>query len=401
MNDLPHFALTVGDLDEEENVFMTSLVSDPATDMKVQVFSKQEEKAPMKFAQMPSNGEYERIISGVWMMPDTKYYRVVNGFEFTVSFTKDELKKVLINYLKNDKADCFDIEHDGNLVADLVSIEHWVIESKETRSPVLGYSAADLGYNVNELPIGTIMKSVYIKNEQFFNDMILSGNVMGYSIEGLFNLTQIDEAMINTMQTEQFSKMFNELGLVQNEGTLMTKEGNLSFKKNEITINDVKVNDGEYKTTLGFNVVIREGKVIDFGFDNEVQTPAVDSAVPEQVVSQPEVVVADPIANTEVDTQVAQVVVEPTPVVEQPIVTPEVAAKDPIQERLDAIESRMSEKDAMISELQEKLATETKAKEELIKASPVPKSKVVAAEVDLTKFIVRRKDGVDYAIPIK
>jgi hypothetical protein len=379
-NTLPHFELSVGELNEEENITMTSLVNNPATDMKIQVFSHADptEENVIKFTQMPSTDQYERIISGVWMMPDTKYYRVVNDFEFTVSFTKKDLKRALINYLKNDNADSFDYEHDGHKLSDLVSVEHWVIESKETRSPVMGYSLDDLGYLTEEIKKGTVMKTVYIKNEQFFNEMVLSGNVMGYSIEGLFNLNEV-----NTMVTEQFSNknMFKALGLDQINGTVITNDGNLSFNKNTITLNDVKVIDGEYKTQLGFNIVIKKGTVVDFGFEEAQVSVAVESATNEQVEHKVEV--TEPVVEQAVVTEHEQevITVEPIVVVD--------TSKD------ELIAAQLAELNA----LKEQLALELKQKEELMKAKPIVSKTVIPTPSNLDNFIVREKNGVKHYIP--
>lgn len=393
-NNLPHFELSVGELEEEENVYMTSLVANPATDMKIQVFSKQveQDECVMKFKTMAPTDEYKRIISGVWMMPDTKYYRVVKGFEFTVSFSKDELKKALINYLKNGCADSFDYEHNNNMIEDLVSIEHWIIENKETRSPVLGYSLTDLGYTTQEIPIGTVMKSVYVKDEQFFNDMVLSGNVMGYSIEGLFNLKQIDEQMINTMDQYSNREMFSKLGLDQSNGTVITTDGKLTFNKNKVTLNDNDIMDGEFKTSFGFNIVIKDGTLVDFGF-NEVAVESGDS-VPTQEVEQP---IEAPQVET-VNEEKVDVAVET--VVEKPNVNDEFIKRlTEVQNKLD---EQLSKRDAKIAELEAKLAEETKTKEELIKSKPIAqKSAVKTAPENLNNFIVREKGGQKYYIPKK
>jgi len=397
LNGLPHFDMTVGELEDEENIFTTSLVTNPATDMKIQVFSTVDTKSKItdravKFAKMPATDEYERVISGVWMMPDTKYYRVYNDFEFTVSFSKQELKKALVNYLKNDNADSFDYQHNGKPLNDLISIEHWIIESKETRSPVMGYSLAELGYLSEEIPTGTVMKSVYIKDEAFFNEMVLSGNVMGYSIEGLFNLNESD-----TMVTEQFSRvnMFKSLGLSQTSGTIITNDGNLSFTKNGIALNDVRVTEGEYQTKAGFNIVIKKGTVVDFGFEVAQAIVAVDSAQVEQVETPviPAVAVQAPVAPV-----VAPVTVPVAPVAAVVDVAPVVVA-EPVVEAPVVVDAANEALMAELAALKDKLAAETKLKEDLMKAQPIPAKVLAPAMADMDNYIVRVKGGVSHYIP--
>ncbi len=393
--DLPHYFMTVGTIEADENIFITSLVFDPATEMKMQVFSKQSEqvvKNHSKFAQMPATTTYERLISGVWFMPDTKYYRNVNGLEFTVSMTKDELKKALVNHLKNDLSNYFDCEHNGDFIMDLISLEYWIIESKDTKSPIMGYSLQDLGYDPSTIPLGTVMKTVYVKDETFFKDMILTGKVTGYSIEGFFNFNKQSEDMIS----EQFSNknMFNALGLEQSTGTVVSTLGNLVFSAKGITMNDTKVEEGEFVTKTGFKIVVRKGTVVDFGFN----TDAAPTTVVPATTAETTAIVAPAAENASGTNQVATdvIVTDAAKEAENAVKTAELEAKS----KEDNIRL-ITEKDTLIADLKKKLEEETKAKEELIKASPVPKTEVTAPTVDMTKFIVRSKNGVEYLIPKK
>ena len=186
---IPNFILSVSE-DGPEAVYETSYVSDPATGVSFLKFNK-DQTTNMEFKKL-KNETYQRMTSGVWMMPDTKYLRVdKDGNYYTVQFTQDTLFKALMKYLKEGYADAVKVEHNGQYLDGFVSIEHWVIQDADTKSPVFGLSLTDLGYNPDEIPVGTVMKTTYVADESFWNEQVLSGNVTGYSIGGLFNLDEL------------------------------------------------------------------------------------------------------------------------------------------------------------------------------------------------------------------
>lgn len=209
-NKIPNYLMDTESTDT--NVFETSFVTAPATDRGFLMFSR-DESAINKLAPANQNftvlkeehfaiidnsykdeSQFQRMTSGVWMMPDTKYLRRTdNGEIYTVEFTKETLKAALLKYLKSGYANLVKDEHSGEYLDGFVAIEHWIIESVDTKSPVFGLSLKDLGYKPSDIPVGTVMKTTYVANEQYWNDRILSGEIKGYSIGGLFNLKPVDE----------------------------------------------------------------------------------------------------------------------------------------------------------------------------------------------------------------
>ena len=186
---IPNFILSVSE-DGPEAVYETSYVSDPATGVSFLKFNK-DQTTNMEFKKL-KNETYQRMTSGVWMMPDTKYLRVdKDGNYYTVQFTQETLFKALMKYLKEGYADAVKVEHNGQYLEGFVSIEHWIIQDENTLSPVFGLSLTDLGYDPSEIPVGTVMKTTYVADESFWNEQVLSGNVTGYSIGGLFNLDEL------------------------------------------------------------------------------------------------------------------------------------------------------------------------------------------------------------------
>jgi hypothetical protein len=374
---LPHFKLTVGESEDDiANIYQTSLVKNPATERLWSVFSsdvqtksKEVQKNLMVFKS--DSKDWERLVSGVWFMPDTPYYRRdESGFEFTVSMDKDELKKALKNHLKMNASNYHNVEHtDALSVWGLVAIEHWIIESADTKSPVMGYSLMDLGYSADEIPLGTVMKTLYIRDRDMFDNMIKpdangDAQLKGFSIEGLFDVERITTLMKQQKQTiDKMKEVFSKLGLDQESGTIVTNEGKkLTLSTQEISYDGKAVIDGEFKTAQGFCVVVKDSKVVDFGFENEV--PAVAE------------VATEPVVTTEVPKESEVVAEKSTDVVVEPVVTTETD----VQKELDKAKAESETLKAEIATLTDTLKAEIAAlkaeKEEALKATPIPQATV-------------------------
>ena len=272
------YELKVGENHEdEENIFRTSLVDDPATQKLFAVFSNQKENKNLDFkvVETPKKDKFERILSGVWFMPNTDYLRFDGSEFYEVSISKEELKKAVVNFTKNGSSE-FNIMHEGRSVDGLSTMEIWVLNDYSQLSPVLGNSISDLGYKKEDVPLGTVFMTVFVKNETFFNEQILTGKLKGFSIEAFF---------IHKIKTEMSKnkEMFKAFGLVQEFGTLIVEGGELKFSKEGILLGDKSVADGEYKTASKFSVVVKDGKVVDYGFE-EVVAEVVEEKAAETVV---------------------------------------------------------------------------------------------------------------------
>lgn len=262
---IPNYELSTDDAGS--NIYETSYVFNPATDKSMLYFNDESKKSNLGFAKPTVEG-WQRITSGVFMMPDTKYIRVdKDGNYYTVSFSKESLYSALIKYLKAGNGDNVKVEHNGQLLEGFVAIEHWIIKEAKTISPVLGLSLKDMGYNPQDIPVGTVMKSTYIADEQFWNDMILTGKVTGYSLGGLFELTEFDFSKeVNKFYsndiTERFKSAYGE-SFSNADGIVLSIEDN-AVKSNLESFNS---NDGVFYVKGDDKLtkcVVKNGKIVEF-----------------------------------------------------------------------------------------------------------------------------------------
>jgi len=203
MDFLPNYLMDTND--EDAMIYETSFVEDPATGFDFLKFSNGEIKTKtMEFKKVETT-EFKRMVSGVWFMPDTKYLRYdKNRGLYTVEFKRESLKEALIKYLKNDFANNVKVEHNGDYLKGFVAIEHWIYDEDNKVSPIFKHTLSDLGYLEEQVKYGTVFKTVFIKDEQFWNDEVLTGKVKGFSIGGLFTLEEeeiIGTQMFSSIET--------------------------------------------------------------------------------------------------------------------------------------------------------------------------------------------------------
>ena len=365
---MKQYELSVGvDYLDEENILMTSLVENPATKKLFAVFSDESTEKhkfqvlptrPNQQVVTPTDGKFERIISGVWFMPDTDYPRIrINedgsSTTYTASMNKDELMLALKNFVKSRRMNQFDIMHNGESVAGLTTIETWMLYDHAMLSPVLLNSIEELGYTAQDIPVGTVFMTVFIENEQFFNDMILSGRVKGFSIEGLFNLSEKENVQSMEIETKN-AALFSELGLSQSQGTLITKEGSLSIVNDEIKLDNKQIVNGSFKLGNKFSIEVREGRVVDFGFE-EAAPVVVDSTTAEVEVSPvnevPTVTTEDVAVEVETETEIKTEVNETKSTETQEVTVEDTGAEVTTEVKEDEVEVTTNVSDANVEAL--------------------------------------------------
>lgn len=257
-------------------VFETSLVSDPATGYSWLAFknhSKIDSKAlskefklrvldlefnsvegkpdalnPILKDSSVSNTKM-RMLSGLWFQPNQPIYRIdEDGTEYTTSITAEDLKLLLLKHLKSNSHQNYLLEHEGDFLDQVVDIETWIYNSPESRSPIFNLSPQDLGYESVE--IGSVFKTVYIRDEQFWEDYILSGKVTGFSIGGLFNLTNNPNLNnFNDMRKKQFnSDTVEELEKKLEEVKVETKTALEDENFNEIVVEEEAIKEERVET---------------------------------------------------------------------------------------------------------------------------------------------------------
>ena len=352
--------------DFETGMDAISLVADPAVEVDFLKFGK-DKPMSLNFAD-----EERHIITGVAILADTPIYRIApDGTEYYVRFTKDCIRQLVEKYFKFGLTNSVNIEHKDNQFVDGVTmLESYIIDKERGICPNEFASAPDgswvVSYKVNNLDVW---------------DKIKTGEVMGFSIQGIFHLVETKLEMNNNKTEESEHQNKNNISLMSKlkekiKALLMqyaavsTDKGNLIYNTDmlevgsEVFVEDengenVPAADGDYVLEDGRTVEVEGGKVTKIeAKDDEPVMPAAP---------------AEPAAEQMVD----EAPMEPETPAETPAENEKITA---LEERVATLESQLADVIAKLAEIQTTPAA-SPAEEEFdnIKKPKVdPKNKMAA-----------------------
>ena len=158
---------------EDENIdgiFAISLVQDPAIEADFVYFDKEK----VLFSSVDNE---QRLVMGAILIPNKKILRIDGeGKTYHVFFKPETIKRLSEMYLKNKYTDKATLEHNEKING-VTLVESWIKESASKDKSAL--------YNLNA-PVGSWLGTFKIDNDKIWNDYVKTGDVKGFSIEGLF-----------------------------------------------------------------------------------------------------------------------------------------------------------------------------------------------------------------------
>ena len=251
---------------KSKGVFAISLVNAPATEETFIAMSKQEKI--VKFAKVD---EEQRILMGLVLQPDQLIYRVdEDGNEFEMFFSAETIKDFSQNFFQSGFQLNSKLEHDEPIEG-VTFVESWLVENpKVDKSAAFGL----------EYPKGSWLVSMKVDNDDIWNNYIKTGELKGFSIDGMVELEEVN--FKSNIQMSKSNK--NILALLKQivsgaeqevEVTLgSVKSGELDIQFDGETLEvgtavfliadeseKVSLADGTYKIDEGGEIVVKDGLV--------------------------------------------------------------------------------------------------------------------------------------------
>jgi len=180
---LPVYQIEIDENDETTGVDFISLVDEPAMELNWLKFNKEyriEFKADSD----------KKLLYGVFIVPDKLIYRNDERMgEYYTYFSKDTIQKIVKKFNKNNFNKNINFQHGDN------KVNGFVVENFIT-SELL---KTDFGF---EVPEGSWVGSVYIEDDNFWQDYIKTGDLKGFSVEIISKLSKVED-----MIESDYSKM--------------------------------------------------------------------------------------------------------------------------------------------------------------------------------------------------
>jgi hypothetical protein len=275
---------------KSKGVFSISLVKAPATEETFIAMAKQD-----KIVKLAKVDDEKRILMGLVLQPEQLIPRVDEyGNEFEMFFSEDTIRDFSQNFFQSGFQLNSKLEH-NTPIEGVSFVESWLVEN-----PKIDKSAA---YGL-EYPKGSWMVSMKVENDEIWNDYIKTGELKGFSIDGMVELEEVN--FKSNIKMSKNNK--NILALLKQIvsgaeqevevtlGSAKSGELDIQFEGETLEVGSpvflladeekVSLADGNYKLDEGGEIVVKDGLVESISEDEEVveeEAPATEEVVEEDL----------------------------------------------------------------------------------------------------------------------
>jgi len=278
---------------KSKGVFAISLVHDPATAEHFIAMAKQD-----KIVTLAKVDEEKRILMGLVLQPEQLIYRVdENGNEFEMFFSEETIRDFSQNFFQSGFQLNSKLEHDTPIEG-VTFTESWLVaDPKKDKSAAYGLS----------YPVGSWLVSMKVDNNDIWNNYIKTGELRGFSIDGMVELEEVNYKTDIQMSKENKSILAllkdivskNEKQIEVTLGSVKSGELDIQFEGETLEVGTavflmadeekVQLADGSYKLDEGGEIVVKDGLVESMSEGEEV----VDEEVVEEVAPEAELAEED------------------------------------------------------------------------------------------------------------
>lgn len=170
---LPIYRLVISEnMDSDIEVDYVALVDKPAIEKSFLAFRDAERIG------FEIQSEDQKIITGPLMLAYTPIYRSDANGEYYVMFDQETVKQIALKFFKKGYQSNVNLMHDsGRTLTGLTMFESWIKDTQRGVQAMKGFE---------HVPDGSWFGSFKVENNEVW-DMIKSGQVKGFSVEGIFN----------------------------------------------------------------------------------------------------------------------------------------------------------------------------------------------------------------------
>ena len=292
-----------------KGVFAISLVNAPATEETFIAMAKQDKI--VKFAKVD---EEQRILMGLVLQPEQLIYRVdEDGNEFEMFFSAETIKDFSQNFFQSGFQLNSKLEHDET-IENVTFVESWLVaDSKKDKSAAYGLS----------YPVGSWLVSMKVDNDDIWNNYIKTGELKGFSIDGMVELEEV-----NFKSNIQMSK--------SNKNILALLKQIVSGAEQEVEVTLGSVKSGELDIQFD-GETLEVGTPVFLIADDEEKVQLADGTY--KIDDAGEIVVKDGLVESMTEAEAEEVVDEE--VVEEVAPDAELAEEDEVIEEVKADEESM------------------------------------------------------------
>lgn len=204
--DLPIYDVTVDELDEQTGMLLISFVDKPA--MQIAGIALGEQSAPVT---LKLDAQDDMTFTSAVIIPGKPIYRN-QPTERYIRFQPEDVKKIRDKFFaQSGEIRLSNKNHDAADVVQAHLVESWII-----RDPTCDTA---LSYGFQDLPAGTLMATYKVRDRDFWESEVKTGNVTGFSLEGMFEEVPVSlsEDLLEGMSEAEFAEFITLLGKLLEE----------------------------------------------------------------------------------------------------------------------------------------------------------------------------------------
>lgn len=174
---IPIYNAQVGEADGT-GIYAISFVESPAVERNFVALAKQAANVKLNI------NSHKQILTGVVLIPEQLIYRKDTQMgEYYIKYSAQDIERIAIEMMRSGVALSSTTHQHEKPLAGNYLVECWTVaDPKRDKAVALG---------LGELPKGTLLASYKITDAKYWRDEVMTGNVKGFSLEGLFNFNQI------------------------------------------------------------------------------------------------------------------------------------------------------------------------------------------------------------------
>ncbi len=179
------YAVTLDPTAAGKGMKLVSLVKTPAIGTGwVALASATEQPAKRVHLSDETTGEKKQVLTGPLLIPGLDIVRIdpETQEEYLINFSAEQIELIGHRFMSEAKGLSLSNQNHADALEGNTIRELWLVRDSERDA------AAVLGI---EVPSGTLMASMHIADADFWKNEVETGNVTGFSIEGLFDFSEL------------------------------------------------------------------------------------------------------------------------------------------------------------------------------------------------------------------
>lgn len=192
------FYIKVNDsLDDITGMDAISLVDFPAVNKNFLCFSEQKQVKKLQFADAQKH-----IITGVVCLADTPIYRWNEQIgDYYVVFSKETIRQMVEKYSKQGLWNSVNLQHnDDDFINSAIMLETYLVDKERGIVPK----------EFAEIPDGSWIASFKITDDKMWNYIINSGELNGFSLQGMFDMVPEEKLNEKLRSMDDFDEWVNQ-----------------------------------------------------------------------------------------------------------------------------------------------------------------------------------------------